>query len=894
MPTYSLNFINADPFFILSTTPGNTATWSGPSTADGIAVITDNNTGADGLVLDRVGESATADLTLGATSVSGVTVSALEAWTLENTTTGEIFQVVTFFVPGGSPGTYFTLSEVPLVNGQSYDTLAFSNASDSSTGPAFTYQDYYANTVAVDGTAGNDTIDGSYTDADGDAVDNGDGSGAAGDGDYVDAAAGNDSVASGAGADTVLGGSGDDTINGGAGDDNLDGGADSDSFVFADGFGTDTIFGGEDGTDDDLMDFSGLTAGVSAVYSGTEAGTVTASGSSAIFSQIERIRLSNFDDTADASASSGPVTIDGGDGADTIEGGDGADSLLGGDGADSLSGGAGSDTIEGGAGADTILGETATINTRANLDWTLQGGDGTDISAGFTQDTGDIEVSVSFTDDGNNAPTFTVETTDTQYVEGGEEYDTNSSLFLFGTGDGPTSTTTLDFAASIGANVEDEVENVSFRINDIDFAAGNHRDVVTVNAFDANGDPVTVTLTPAGNDTVVGNTITAGDSLEGPESAAGSVLVEIAGPVSQVTISYSNAITNTQGINLTDVYFDSIPTAATSSDVIDGGAGADSIDGMLGDDTITGGLGNDTITGGDGNDVFVLEDGSGADVITDFDIGDTNGDGVFNDQFDVSSLTDTEGNPVNAWDVVVSGDGSGNALLTFPNGETVVLQGVAPAAITGAQLLNAAGIPCFAGGTYIRTPRGEVLVETLKEGDLVETLEHGPQPILWAGRRDLGPRELMAFPQHRPISIPEGVLGNYAPLTVSPLHGMLLGAEHLGEEVLVRARHLAEAQGRVRVAKGKRRVSYHHLMLGRHEILFANGAPAESFYPGEQGLKMYPERELAKIHAAVPGLADQPVEDCYGPTARRFARRSEVLKTVDLRPNRSAYAIAAE
>ena len=107
---------------------------------------------------------------------------------------------------------------------------------------------------------------------------------------------------------------------------------------------------------------------------------------------------------------------------------------------------------------------------------------------------------------------------------------------------------------------------------------------------------------------------------------------------------------------------------------IDGGAGADTITGGGGDDTLSGDGG--AFVGSD--DVFVLSDGFGNDTITDFDIGDSNFDGIFNDQLDVTGLTDALGNPVNAWDVTVTDDGTGNALLTFPNGETLVLVGVAP------------------------------------------------------------------------------------------------------------------------------------------------------------------------------------------------------------------------
>ena len=48
---------------------------------------------------------------------------------------------------------------------------------------------------------------------------------------------------------------------------------------------------------------------------------------------------------------------------------------------------------------------------------------------------------------------------------------------------------------------------------------------------------------------------------------------------------------------------------------------------------------------------------------------------------------------------------------------------------TGFVTLNS--VPCFVAGTMIRTPRGEVPIETLQPGDLVITRDDGAQPLRW-------------------------------------------------------------------------------------------------------------------------------------------------------------------
>ncbi|MEJ2762138.1 MAG: hypothetical protein P8126_11605 [Gammaproteobacteria bacterium] len=99
--------------------------------------------------------------------------------------------------------------------------------------------------LVIHGEAGNDMINASVVETD--LILTGDG--------------GDDIIISGAGDDTVTGGSDNDTLVGGSGDDTLSGGAGDDLYVFADGWGNDTILEeAEEG--DDTLDFSAVTAGL--------------------------------------------------------------------------------------------------------------------------------------------------------------------------------------------------------------------------------------------------------------------------------------------------------------------------------------------------------------------------------------------------------------------------------------------------------------------------------------------------------------------------------------------------------------------------------------------------------------------------------------------------------
>ena len=304
------------------------------------------------------------------------------------------------------------------------------------------------------------------------------------------------------------------------------------------------------------------------------------------------------------------------------------------------------------------------------------------------------------------------------------------------------------------------------------------------------------------------------------------------------------------------------------NDILRGEAGNDTLFGGLGNDSLIGGDGDDRLTGGSGNDSFQFARTGGADVVTDFSLADTDGDGRFDDQLDVSALRTLSGDPVTAWDVTVTDDGNGNALLTFPEGETIVLQGVAPSQMQTAQQKFAAGIPCFAAGTLILTPRGEIRIELLRPGDLVLTRDNGPQPLVWIGMRRLDAADLSLRPDLRPVVFAPGALGQDRRLLVSPQHGMLVGQG--ADEALVRAIHLARLPGgKVRIARGVRSVTYVHLMFDRHQVIWGNGLASESFYPGPWGLSALDPSALREIARLFPDAVRLGAAAGYGALARR-------------------------
>ncbi|WP_417254918.1 Hint domain-containing protein [Celeribacter sp.] len=285
-----------------------------------------------------------------------------------------------------------------------------------------------------------------------------------------------------------------------------------------------------------------------------------------------------------------------------------------------VSGSEGNDTIDssytGDDDGDMVDHKEYTVES--TLSWEGLGTDGSSLEDGASTVINGVQVDVSYTESNtNNTATISDETI---YTEN-NDFSDNSSLELFGSGDtGETSSISIDFS-STDSTISDEVENVTFRISDIDYYY--FRDTVTITATDADGNDVSLTITPEGNVDVSGNEITAnsiaynnGYYLES-DDANGAVLVTIPGPVSNVTIDYGNDRTAEQAIYISDIKFDAVYSdyddtveAGNGEDTIASGLGDDIVYGGAGDDTIDGGAGDDTLYGGEGDDTFIGGDGA--------------------------------------------------------------------------------------------------------------------------------------------------------------------------------------------------------------------------------------------------------------------------------------------
>ena len=133
-------------------------------------------------------------------------------------------------------------------------------------------------------------------------------------------------------------------------------------------------------------------------------------------------------------------------------------------------------------------------------------------------------------------------------------------------------------------------------------------------------------------------------------------------------------------------------------------------------------------------------------------------------------------------------------------------------------------IACFTPDTLISTPTGSTPVQDLQIGDLI--LNHLGQavPVKWIGRQQIHP----AFAgESLPICIKQGALGNDLPardLYVSPGHAL-----YIDNCLLIDAKALVNGTTITQVTQWEGDVQYLHIETEHHEIILAEGTPAETF-----------------------------------------------------------------
>jgi hypothetical protein len=185
--------------------------------------------------------------------------------------------------------------------------------------------------------------------------------------------------------------------------------------------------------------------------------------------------------------------------------------------------------------------------------------------------------------------------------------------------------------------------------------------------------------------------------------------------------------------------------------------------------------------------------------------------------------------------------------------------------------------PCYVPGTLIATPAGETVVEDLQIGDLVLTASGEAKPIKWIGRQDYSAAAVAEAPQHLAVLIRKDALGAGLPrrdVMVSPMHALYL------DDVFVPASALVNGVSILR-CESEGPVEYIHIELHDHDVLLAEGVPAESFVDDDSRTMFDNASEYYDLYGFAEtrrGFTAPRLEEGYRLEAirRRFAARAGV------------------
>ncbi len=143
------------------------------------------------------------------------------------------------------------------------------------------------------------------------------------------------------------------------------------------------------------------------------------------------------------------------------------------------------------------------------------------------------------------------------------------------------------------------------------------------------------------------------------------------------------------------------------------------------------------------------------------------------------------------------------------------------------QVVSAPLTVCFAAGTQIATPNGARSIEELEVGDFVSTQDGGAVPVLWIGHQTV---TKLFTPAERfvPVRVKAGALGEglpYTDLILTADHALILEGLAINAGALVNGDEIRYEP----IDALPDRATYFHIETEHHDVIFANGAAAETY-----------------------------------------------------------------
>jgi hypothetical protein len=148
---------------------------------------------------------------------------------------------------------------------------------------------------------------------------------------------------------------------------------------------------------------------------------------------------------------------------------------------------------------------------------------------------------------------------------------------------------------------------------------------------------------------------------------------------------------------------------------------------------------------------------------------------------------------------------------------------------------------CFLKGTTIRTVSGDRKIEDLAIGDLLPTMFGGLRPVQWIGRypRKKSDASKPWVKNALPVRIARSALASDLPradLYVTAAHSLLIDGVLVPAEMLINGTTITRYE-----ASETDELEYFHIRLESHDVVYAEGVPAETLLNVEESAVNFAE-----------------------------------------------------
>jgi Hint domain len=184
---------------------------------------------------------------------------------------------------------------------------------------------------------------------------------------------------------------------------------------------------------------------------------------------------------------------------------------------------------------------------------------------------------------------------------------------------------------------------------------------------------------------------------------------------------------------------------------------------------------------------------------------------------------------------------------------------------------------CYLRGTAIRTPSGEREISELRLGDPVITYSGQPKPIKWIGCRRMQRDDDIRSAEMMPVKLMPSALDEDIPhreLLLSPYHAIYLDGQLIPVGSLVNGRTIIVPRTLPEV------LEYFHIELFEYDVIFAEGAPTETFLPFESRRTFDNRQEYEDLYGAEQAVAHVPFAPAIPALRARFQLRSRLRSAV--------------